>query len=109
MLIDGKSIVAKKQRVIEPSFELPRDWPDIGRKLVADYAVYIDSSGDRPSGFLLFGVRTPVPLATQPAFQMDGRAVVLTSRDMPWIEDGQCFIVSNLTFEQLLRGRKWQQ
>ncbi len=109
ILLDGESVISKLDQIVNPRFQLPAMWNGVGRKLLAETAQYVAGAGDRPAGYLLFKVQTEVESASLPSFEIDGRRVILTPRDFPWLQPGQMFMVSNLTIEQIQRGRQWQQ
>ena len=39
----------------------------------------------------------------------EAEPIVLTPADHDWLEDGQCFVVSEITFDHLVADRAWQQ
>ena len=43
------------------------------------------------------------------SFSMDGLPLVLGPKDTPWLEPDQCFVVSDVNFEQLVTGNAWRQ
>jgi lipopolysaccharide export system permease protein len=38
-----------------------------------------------------------------------GEPVIITPRDAPWLAADECFVVSDVTFEQLAGGAAWRQ
>lgn len=105
VFIRGRSTYNKDQRIDRPNFWLPD-----GRQLMAENAYYRPQEGDRPSGYLLKGVQSPVGLDSQPSLEVKGRRVVTTRRDAAdWLEPGQCFVASNLSFDQLVGGQAFRQ
>jgi len=55
-------------------------------------------------------VEQPKDLAKQPAFTLDEAPVVITPRDAPeWLRPDQCFLVSDVTFEQLTNVDAWRE
>ena len=110
ILIRGKSTFADQQRINEPSFLLPPSLDGYGQQLAADNAFYKRPEGNRPGGYLLEGVKTPEDLLTQPSMMQDGRPVIITPHDAPyWLGPEECFVVSEIAFEQLTAGRSWRQ
>ena len=110
VLIRGRSTMANRQRIREPKFLLPISLSDYGKLLVAENAYYHAPRGDRPGGYLLEGLKQPKNLADQPSLPRDGPPVVITPRDAPdWLEPDQCFVVSEVNFEQLTGGTGWRQ
>ncbi|OYV95643.1 MAG: hypothetical protein B7Z73_02255, partial [Planctomycetia bacterium 21-64-5] len=53
---------------------------------------------------------SPERLLANHSLAMDGKAVVLTPLDESgWLKSDECFVVSNVSFEQLSGGRGWRQ
>lgn len=109
ILLAGRYTVAAQQKIAEPSFQLPAQLPGYGRKLSAANAYYRPPQGDRPGGYLLVGVQSPPDLFQLPSITMEGQPVVLSPRDTSWLQPDQCFVVSNVGFEQLAGGKAWRR
>ena len=114
VLLDGDRIVAKSSHIVNPRFELPSEWPSFGHSLRATKATFQRASDVFPMGFLIEGLDTDVNVAELPSYVQQGsdgssRPVVLSPRDFPALNSEQLFLVSNLTFEQIQRGRKYLQ
>jgi lipopolysaccharide export system permease protein len=111
VLLRGSRTYAKEQRISEPNFLLPPALAAWARQIVAETAVYFPPRAGRPGGYLLKGVKQPKGIDQLPsARDGTGRAVVLTHVDQPkWIGPDECFLVSNVSFEQLTGGRAWKQ
>ncbi len=109
MLLNGHLAFAGEQRVSDPrfSFESPRD--EFGRHVTAEKAYYRPATADRPGGYLLDRVREPENIDRLASLEIAERPVVLTPRDYPWLEKHQCFVVSDVDFEQLAGGASWRQ
>jgi lipopolysaccharide export system permease protein len=109
ILIDGSSAVAAERKIRQPIIRRQPALGNFGTQLSAETAWYRDAEGDRPAGYLLDGVTQPAKLPEIPNFSLDGRPLVLGPRDTPWLEADQCFVVSELNFEQLAAGSAWRQ
>ncbi len=109
ILLDGESVIPKLDRIVNPRFQLPAIWTGVGRQLIAESARYAAGTADRPAGYLLSNLQTEVDLTTKPSLEIGQQPVVLTPRDFAWLQPRQVFVVSNLTIEQIQRGRQWQQ
>ncbi len=102
VLIRGQQVFLNQQRIDKPDFLLPPSLRNYGKSLVAESASYQPPSGSRPGGYLLDGVREPKNLAKQPSLLLEGKPVVITPRDgADWLRPNQCFVVSDVPFEQL--------
>jgi len=109
ILFRGKCTYAAQQRIEAPSFLLPPALSQYGSQLEAENAYYRPPAQDRPGGYLLDGVKRPADLQNRPSLHLGGKPVIITPRDAEWLEPDQCFVVSDVTFEQLTGGRTFRQ
>jgi lipopolysaccharide export system permease protein len=110
ILIRGQATYRDRQRISKPRLVLPPTLWEYGTALEAEDAFYKPAKGERPSGSLLEKVDTPKDLHTKASLYLDGQAVIITPRDAPeWLAEDQCFVVSDVSFEQLAGGRAWQR
>jgi len=101
---------ANEKRISKPDFRLPPGLDRYGPRLLAENAYYKPPEGDRPGGYLMHGVTEPAGLDERPSLSLpDGRPVLLTRADHSWLEPGQCFVVSNVSFEYLTADSNWRQ
>lgn len=110
ILLGGEMANLSKQTIDNANFTLPpRLSGAYGKQISAETAAYLTADGPRPGGYLLNGVSRPAQIDTQPTLVDDeGAAVVVTRRDAPWLEPGQAFVVSGVSFELLAQGSKWR-
>jgi len=109
VLIRGKYVFLNQQRIEKPDFLLPKGLQDYAKRIVARDAYYKPPAGKRPGGYLLDAVQEPKNLAKQPSLLLEGQPLVITPHDAPdWLEANQCFIVSDVPFEQLNGGRAFR-
>jgi len=109
ILIAGRYTVAAERRIGHPQFRLPRGLGRFGSQLAAENAYYRPPVGDRPGGYLLVGVRQPEHIADIPSVYVKAAPILLTRQDTDWLEPDQCFVVSDVLFEQLSEGNDWRQ
>ncbi len=110
ILLRGKATFADEKRIDEPDFLLPKSLSDYGWLLVAENAYYKAPEGDRPDGYLLDGVSKPKHLDKRPSLTLDGKPVIITPLDAPdWLDPDQCFVASDVTFEQLTAADAWRE
>jgi len=110
VLICGRSTFAAEKRISEPHFTLPAELSLHGRDLVAENAFHRPAENDRPAGYLLVDVRQPKNIASLPSLLLDEKRVIITPCDEPqWLKRDECFLVSNVTFDQLSDGHGWKQ
>lgn len=108
ILIGGEQTIALERKIIKPTFILPRALKQYGNQLVADEAIYLEATEFHPPGYLMLDVTTPSRIDRRKSLQLNGRAIVLTAREEPWLEAGQAFVVSELPFEMLANGTAWR-
>lgn len=106
ILIRGKRTYTDRQRIEGPNFLLPPWLNDYGNQLVAENAFYRPPEGKRPGGYLFEGVSQPKDLETRASLSFNGEPVIIMPRDAPdWFDKDECFVVSDVNFEQLTSGR----
>ncbi|MBN2291105.1 MAG: LptF/LptG family permease [Pirellulales bacterium] len=112
VLIRGDSTYAAEERISKPHFQLPGELDAYGNQLIAKEAIYKPAQGDRPSGYLLKDVEQPKDIDKLPSLTLPstGQRVVITPHDEPgWLKPNECFLVSNVTFDQLSNSLAWKQ
>jgi lipopolysaccharide export system permease protein len=107
VLIGGSQTFADKKRIEAPSFLMPDTLWQYGKQVIGENAYYLppDEEKKHPGGYLIEGVKEPKNLETRASLclpNLNNKPVLITPQDMPdWLQPGQCFIASDLTFEQL--------
>jgi lipopolysaccharide export system permease protein len=110
ILITGKHTFARDKRIEAPVFsQLPQELRAWGRQIAAANAYYQPAADGRPAGYLLRGVRSPTNLMELDSAALDGRTVLFSPKDQPWLKPDECFVASGITFEQLTVGNQWQE
>jgi lipopolysaccharide export system permease protein len=105
----GSKTYVNTQRIHRPDFYLPPGLDRYGMRVVAEDAYYRPPADGRPGGYLFQKVEQPRGIDVQPSLSLAGRPVVLTPHDTPWLKPGECFVVSNVSFEHLASGSAWRQ
>jgi lipopolysaccharide export system permease protein len=109
VLIRGKSVYGDRQRIEQPDFLLPERLTQYGHKLAAENAFYQPPEDNRPGGYLLENVQQPRDLSTRPSLRLGDRLVLITPRDAAWLKPNQCFLVSDVSFEQLAEDQAYRK
>jgi lipopolysaccharide export system permease protein len=110
ILIQGVQTFGDQQRIYKANFRLPNPVGPLGRLIVAENAYYQPMRDGREGGYLLKGVSRPQNLVTLPSLVLDGKRAIITPRDEPeWLAPDQCFVVSDVNFDQLTGGHGWRQ
>lgn len=108
VLLRGKQMTASQRQIHNPSFLLPSTLDEYGKSLIAEDAFYKPPSGSLPSGYLLVNVTQPM-LDQKPSLKLGDQTVLYTPLDTPGLQPGQCFVASDVSFEQLEDGGSWRQ
>lgn len=95
--------------IVKPSILMPQMFHGLVKNLTAEEAVYLPADGDRPAGYLLKNLAVQSTLDDSSSLKQGERTVVITPRDAAWLQPGQCFLVSNVEFDQLEGGLAWKQ
>ena len=109
ILIGGKFAYAKDQQISLPNFRLHAPIGQFQYRLVAKRAHYLQHSPQRPAGYLLKEVSDPDNLADLDTGYLQDRAVIWSPKDTDWLQPGDCFVASNVHFDQLTAGNAWHQ
>lgn len=111
MYLGGKQTLAAEKAIIEPNFRLPTTnaTGDFGHQLLGAKALNLPATQEHPAGFLVQGVHTPENLAELASVALHGETVIICPRDAAWLAPDQCFLVSDVSFEQLAGGSQWRQ
>lgn len=97
----SSQMFANQQRISKPDFYLPGSLDRYGPRLLAENAFYQRPQEGRPGGYLFRNIGQPKGLEKEPSLSLGKRPVLLTPRDYPWLKPGECFVVSNVSFEHL--------
>ena len=109
ILFTGRETYADEQRIAQPNFRFHRPHGQFGRKLVAENGYYRGAQEGRPSGYLLQGVTDPADLSQIQSVSERGEPILLSPADTPWLAPDECFVVSEIQFNQLAGGSQWRQ
>jgi len=109
ILIWGKQTFAKDRQIHEPNFMLPASLDAPFKQLQATDAFYLPPTAEHPGGYLLKGLTSPKDLAKRPSLVKNGQPIILTPHDFRWLKDDECFVASEITFEQLVGQDDWRQ
>jgi lipopolysaccharide export system permease protein len=109
ILFRGDGAQAAGSRIYAPSLVMPPQLAGHGPQITAGEAFWRAAEGERPSGYLLRGVTEPADIDALPPLEIDGRRVVMSRSTEPWLQPRECFVVSDVTFEQLIGSTNWSQ
>ena len=109
ILFRGRAAVVDACRIDGPSLLMPPQLGDYGTQIDAAAAVWRPADADHPAGWLLSGVTEPADIDRLEPLTAGGRTVVQTRATAPWLEARQCFVASDVTFEQMIGSTNWSQ
>ncbi len=94
ILIEGRSLVATKNTILEPSFLLYGDFAEFGELLSGKKAVWLDANDRHLGGYLIHDVERPAGVGRIPSVRFQGRPVLLTAADQDWLRESECFVAT---------------
>jgi lipopolysaccharide export system permease protein len=109
ILFRGQQTYANEMRIHNPSFLLPSSIDADGRQIAGTDCYYQLADAQHPSGYLFKGVTQPLEMLKEPSLGLKGRTVVFTPHSATWLAADQCFVASEVSFEQLCGGQAWRQ
>ncbi|MFM8804575.1 MAG: LptF/LptG family permease [Planctomycetia bacterium] len=109
ILFRGRSAQLAACRIDTPSLLMPPALSEYGPQINATEAIWRPADTTHPAGYLLSGVKEPADIDRLAPLQSDGRTVVFTRAAAEWLTPGQCFVASDVTFEQLIGSSSWSQ
>lgn len=108
VLLNGAATVASDSRIESPNFRLDQSYEGIGNQINGANAFYQAATADHPSGFLVDSLTKPVSTEGVASVDFEGTPLVLMPADHDWLKPNQCFLVTELTFEQLTASSQWR-
>lgn len=108
VLLNGAATVASDSRIESPNFRLDQSFEGIGNQINGENAFYQAANEDHPSGFLIDGLTKPASTEGVASADFEGTPLVLMPGDHNWLKPNQCFLVTELTFEQLTASSQWR-
>ncbi|HEY2839545.1 MAG TPA: LptF/LptG family permease [Pirellulales bacterium] len=110
IMIRGVKAHPAERRIEKPSFMLPLELAQRGSVLSGADAFYEPAAVDHPAGYRIKGVTEPAGLTGGESLHDGNQVVIITPRDgKTWLAPDECFVASDITFEQLTGGQQWQQ
>lgn len=109
ILFRGRTAQHSTCRIESPSLLMPPALAEYGPQIDAAEAAWRPADDDHPAGYLLSNVREPADIDRLAPLTSDGRTIVYTRADAAWLAPRQCFVASDVTFEQLIGSANWSQ
>ena len=110
IFLGGRQTIAAERKIVAAHFRLPStpQVQDFGHQIIAESATYLDRDEQHPAGYLLDKVTVPSSLMTIPSASIQDAPTILSPADHAWLTREQCFVVSDVTFEQLAGGSQYR-
>lgn len=102
ILIEGEGLQPRESQILQPSFRLYAAYPGFGDLIEGHLATWRDATDGVPSGYVVTGVSRPAAIETLPTGTIHERPVLMTRHDLPWLQNGECFVATTLDIEVLL-------
>lgn len=111
VLLSGRHLLPVKQEIVGPLLRIhPGPLGEFGRQISATNAAFLPATGNRPSGYWLKEVSQPPKIESMNSvFATDGTPILLTGKQVDWLAQNECFLVSDIEFERLRGGSAWKQ
>ena len=107
ILFRGRSAQSATMRIEAPSLLMPPQLGDYGPQIDAAEAVWLPAGPGSSAGYLLSGVTEPDDIDALAPLRSGDREIVLTRAAADWLQPRQCFVVSEVTFEQMVGSTNW--
>lgn len=100
-MFSGAKAYPKLRKIESPQVRLTSEFAAWGPKIQSSEAFYVPAGEGRPAGYLFKNVSLPADLGTTASASLEDAPVLLSPHDTPWLKPNECFVVSDLSFEQL--------
>jgi lipopolysaccharide export system permease protein len=107
ILFRGKTYQEALRRIDSPSLLMPPLLADFGPQIDATEAIWKPEATEHPAGYLLSGVTGPPDIDSLPDLKLQGRTVIYTAQNSPWLRPNECFVTSGVRFEQMIGSSNW--
>ncbi|QDV43688.1 putative permease YjgP/YjgQ family protein [Stieleria neptunia] len=101
ILLEGHSIRPRSKEIHQPNFRLDVEYAGFGEAIVSASARWLPADENHDEGYLMQDVFNPPAIDSIASARRDGRLVLMTAHDQPWLAPGQCFVVTPVNAEIL--------
>jgi lipopolysaccharide export system permease protein len=106
ILFRGRHARLIDQTIESPSLLLPPTLAHYGPQLDAGSMQWQPAAATHPAGYLLSDVREPADIDRIEPIEP---SIIITRSEADWLEPRQCFVVSEVSFEQMIGSANWRQ
>ncbi len=109
--LEGKNLIPAKRELTSPVVRIqPGPLAGIARQILASVAKPEQADSDHPVGYRMQNVSMPRNIDSVASVRTErGEPLLLTRSDCPWLQPGECFLVSDIKFETLRGGSTWKK
>jgi lipopolysaccharide export system permease protein len=101
LMFSGAQSFPKQRRIESVQVRLTQQFSAWGKKIQAQEAFQLPADEHHPAGYLCKGVTLPADLITLASMSFEEEPVLLSPADNAWLQANECFVVSQLSFQQL--------
>jgi lipopolysaccharide export system permease protein len=102
VLIDGESMIVSTSTVKKVNLRLDGDFAGFGELVLGSSAQWMQETNDRPGGYLINDVSRPEKIDQLKSIIIDNRPILVTRKDWPQLQSGQCFFATTVGADLLL-------
>jgi lipopolysaccharide export system permease protein len=107
ILFRGRGARAALNTIEAPSLLMPPQLGDYGPQITAELATWEPAHDGRPAGYRLKQVQEPPDIDRLEPLSCGGETIVFTQRSADWLKPGECFVGSDVSFEQMIGSSNW--
>jgi lipopolysaccharide export system permease protein len=120
MVFNGGGLNFKEKTILDPQVAMPRGLIATNRPLIAKVAHYEPVTAEHPDGYRLQGMVEPIDLKLVPSYKLQvenpsqansitDKTILYTPHDSPWLKDDECFVVTEMSFDEIAFPDSWKQ
>jgi len=110
IVFQGDRLFLKEKRISNPNCGIHKPIVKRSVSIKAENAVYHETNGEKPGGFMLSNVKEPKELPRGESLTFEDRPVVITAKDAPdWIKPTDCFVTTKIPFSYIVSSESWSQ
>lgn len=120
MVFNGGGLNFKEKTILEPQVAMPRGLIATNRPLIAKVAHYEPVTAEHPDGYRLQEMVEPIDLKLVPSYKLQvenpgqansitDKTILYTPHDSPWLKDDECFVVTEMSFDEIAFPDSWKQ
>lgn len=110
VVLRGEYLFQSERRVSEADAQLPRSFSSQVPRVISNWAIVEPANDEHPEGLWFHQVTKPDNLREIPSLTTeDGRTILFSPHDHPWLNREECFIACHFDVEQMVYGKQLTQ